>query len=325
MQSQFTIPKKNSGEAALDHRQLYAIGLAHVQRLARRIWTDYNVHDPGITILELLCYALTDLGYRASFPVKDLLKNQGVFQREARLLSKGGKEFDFSEMCRDNSENVWGEHTCKPNVGEKEYREYLKHITHEAMDIGIQSFLFGQVYFQDSSDLDKSKMKKVLDEMRSYAKEKGIEIVIGAQTGNITDEKYLKMFDYIEGGVGIGEDGVIENGPCWSHLQSCWALLWHEKYASKANNVLLHLDWSGLLFDDMSVYARMNKTKRTETLKYLYNYFVSKDMGFLMPMMATLNKDNGGCYGSKRRSYSASNKYTCQDEGIINSLLSGNK
>ncbi|OGQ94565.1 MAG: diguanylate cyclase [Deltaproteobacteria bacterium RIFOXYD12_FULL_57_12] len=76
MQSQFTIPKKNSGEAALDHRQLYAIGLAHVQRLARRIWTDYNVHDPGITILELLCYALTDLGYRASFPVKDLLASE---------------------------------------------------------------------------------------------------------------------------------------------------------------------------------------------------------------------------------------------------------
>jgi len=248
-----------------------------------------------------------------------------AIKRGEKSFEEGGKEFDFSEMCRDNSENVWGEHTCKPNIGEKEYREYLKHITHEAMDIGIQSFLFGQVYFQDSTDLDKSKMKKVLDEMRSYAKEKGIEIVIGAQTGNITDEKYLRMFDYIEGGVGIGEDGITENGPCWSHLQSCWALLWHEKYASKANNVLLHLDWSGLLYDDMSVFARMNKTKRTETLKYLYNYFVSKDMGFLLPMTATLNKDNGGCYGSKRRSYSASNKYTCQDEGIINSLLSEKK
>jgi hypothetical protein len=73
MSSTLTIPKKTTSETALDHRQLYAIGLAHVQRLARHIWTDYNVHDPGITILELLCYGLTDLGYRASFPVKDLL------------------------------------------------------------------------------------------------------------------------------------------------------------------------------------------------------------------------------------------------------------
>ncbi len=68
-----TIPKKNTAETALDHHRLNAIGLGHVQRLSRRIWTDYNVHDPGITILELLCYALTDLGYRASFPIADLL------------------------------------------------------------------------------------------------------------------------------------------------------------------------------------------------------------------------------------------------------------
>jgi hypothetical protein len=73
MLSQLTIPKKTTGEAALDQQQLYALGLKHIQRLASRIWTDYNVHDPGITTMELLCYALTDLGYRASFSIKDLL------------------------------------------------------------------------------------------------------------------------------------------------------------------------------------------------------------------------------------------------------------
>ena len=76
MLSQLTIQKNRTNEAALDHQQLYAIGLKHIQRLANRIWTDYNIHDPGITILELLCYALTDLGYRASFPIKDLLASE---------------------------------------------------------------------------------------------------------------------------------------------------------------------------------------------------------------------------------------------------------
>lgn len=78
MPSQRTIQKNLTNEAALNHRQLYAIGLEHVQRLASRIWTDYNVHDPGITILELLCYALTDLGYRASFSIKDLLASDSA-------------------------------------------------------------------------------------------------------------------------------------------------------------------------------------------------------------------------------------------------------
>jgi len=89
--SQLTIPKRKTGktpseEAAFDWQQLYSIGLEHIQRLARRIWTDYNVHDPGITTLELLCYALTDLSYRASFPIEDLLAsasdNAGNMQKQ---------------------------------------------------------------------------------------------------------------------------------------------------------------------------------------------------------------------------------------------------
>lgn len=76
MLTELTLPKDGPREPALDQKQLYAIGLRHVQRLASRLWTDYNVHDPGITILELLCYALTDLSYRASFPIADLLASE---------------------------------------------------------------------------------------------------------------------------------------------------------------------------------------------------------------------------------------------------------
>ncbi len=68
-----TLSRTKETEPALDQRQLYAIGLDHVRRLSRRLWTDHNTHDPGITTLELLCYALTDLAYRAQFPVEDLL------------------------------------------------------------------------------------------------------------------------------------------------------------------------------------------------------------------------------------------------------------
>ncbi|MBK7214285.1 MAG: diguanylate cyclase [Bacteroidales bacterium] len=73
--SQLSIPRKSDRDPALDHRKLYEQGLSYAQELSRQIWTDYNVHDPGITILELLCYALTDLGYRASFPIRDLVSD----------------------------------------------------------------------------------------------------------------------------------------------------------------------------------------------------------------------------------------------------------
>jgi hypothetical protein len=162
--------------------------------------------------------------------------------------------------------------------------------------------------------------------MRSYAKKKNIQIAIGAQTNDIQDEEYLRRFDYIEGGVGINTDGDIQNGPCHTRWWEkpgdwCWALLWNDQFAKKANNVFLHLDWSGLKYDDMGVFSRMNQEKRLSTLKNLHSYFNSKDMGFMMPFLATINRENGGCYGPKKRFYSPSNKYKCKDEDAINAIL----
>lgn len=36
-------------------------------------WTDHNPHDPGITLLEHLAYAISDVSYRLGFSVEDLL------------------------------------------------------------------------------------------------------------------------------------------------------------------------------------------------------------------------------------------------------------
>jgi hypothetical protein len=57
----------------LDFQFLRQKGLEHIGELSGKIWTDHNTHDPGITILEVLCYALVDLGYRAAAPIEDLV------------------------------------------------------------------------------------------------------------------------------------------------------------------------------------------------------------------------------------------------------------
>ncbi len=234
---------------------------------------------------------------------------------------KTGHDFKFSQMCKNGSDNIWGEHTCKPAFSSLEYRHYLQYITRKAMDLGIQSFMFGQIYMQEGEN--KIYAPRIVSDMRSYAEKKGLNIVIGAQTGAITDEKYLKLFDYIEGGVGINSLGGIESGPCLSRKTSCWGLLWNKAYSSKANNVLLHLDWTGIVYDDLDVFARMDSATRAATLKKLYAYFTSKNMGFLMPYFGVLYKDNGGCYGPKKKFYSPDNSYSCKDEDVINEILSG--
>lgn len=67
------IPRALELPRSQDYAALRRRGLRHIERLASANWTDYNVHDPGITILELVCYALTDLGVRAAYPMRDLL------------------------------------------------------------------------------------------------------------------------------------------------------------------------------------------------------------------------------------------------------------
>ncbi len=56
-----------------DFNALREEGIGHIARLGHKLWTDFNAHDPGITMLEVLCYAITDLGYRTTFPMHDLL------------------------------------------------------------------------------------------------------------------------------------------------------------------------------------------------------------------------------------------------------------
>lgn len=118
MLTQLTIPKQSSSDPALDQGQLYAIGLGHVQRLASRIWTDYNVHDPGITALELLCYALTELSYRGAFTMKDLLASPAnnademkkqFFTARQILPNRALTELDYRKLLIDlrGVKNAW--------------------------------------------------------------------------------------------------------------------------------------------------------------------------------------------------------------------------
>ncbi|MCX2574536.1 hypothetical protein [Pedobacter sandarakinus] len=73
MNNQKAISNKIPPLQSMQFDRLREIGLAHIQQLSKGIWTDFNLHDPGITTLEALCYAITDLGYRLTFDLQDLL------------------------------------------------------------------------------------------------------------------------------------------------------------------------------------------------------------------------------------------------------------
>lgn len=75
MSESITISKKTPESKSQQYDFLREEGLKYIQKVAGKIWTDYNIHDPGVTILEVLAYAITELGYRASYNIEDLLEN----------------------------------------------------------------------------------------------------------------------------------------------------------------------------------------------------------------------------------------------------------
>ncbi|SEW51384.1 hypothetical protein [Chitinophaga arvensicola] len=101
----------------LDFETLRSEGIGYLGQLSGKIWTDHNAHDPGITILEVLCYSLLDMGYRTSLPFEDLLSmNPGGAQKEdnfftpARILTVNPLTItDYRKLLMDidGVRNAW--------------------------------------------------------------------------------------------------------------------------------------------------------------------------------------------------------------------------
>jgi len=75
---------------ALSYAVLRSEALELLGRLCGDQWSDFNSHDPGITILEQLCFALTELAYRSQWSIEDLLASAGPdWQPAAREILSG--------------------------------------------------------------------------------------------------------------------------------------------------------------------------------------------------------------------------------------------
>ena len=68
-----TVRKNDFSHPAMDFFGLRNSAIEYLQQLSGEEWTDFNEHDPGVTILDQLCYAITDLSYRTNYDIADLL------------------------------------------------------------------------------------------------------------------------------------------------------------------------------------------------------------------------------------------------------------
>ncbi len=68
-----SISREPADQLSQNYAELRGLGIEMLEELVTDTWTDLNAHDPGITILEAICYAMTEVAYRISLPISDLL------------------------------------------------------------------------------------------------------------------------------------------------------------------------------------------------------------------------------------------------------------
>ena len=104
-----------------------------IQKLTGHEWTDFNAHDPGITILEQLCFALTDLHYKTEFDIEDILTDENgyinlsqhaFFEKEEILTCNPVTVNDFRKVILDEVEEV--DNVMLTPLLSKQSNDYLK-------------------------------------------------------------------------------------------------------------------------------------------------------------------------------------------------------
>lgn len=108
------IAKSASSLQSMQYATLLRHGIAYCQELGGDLWTDFNEHDPGVTILEQLCYAITEASFRADLPPAELLaanRRRDSLVQGARILSTAPVTAgDYRKLLYDrvtNLKNAW--------------------------------------------------------------------------------------------------------------------------------------------------------------------------------------------------------------------------
>jgi hypothetical protein len=101
---------RHRGDDPFAYDALRAQALASLQALSGERWTDYNYHDPGVTLLDALCFALTEDLFGAQQPLLDLItapdgrihyRRLGLCAAEEILPSRACTGMDYMRWLLD--------------------------------------------------------------------------------------------------------------------------------------------------------------------------------------------------------------------------------
>lgn len=220
MMDESFIRKLQPDPDGLDFEGLRKEGIRLVQEMSGDIWTDYNLHDPGVTILEALCYGLTDLAYRTGFGAGDYLASgdgridygrQALYRPDEIFSCRAVTDNDYRKLILDavpNVDNVWIKRHVARNGGVQGLHfihVQLSERVRNQRDAGVRKVyadLVRKVYAANRNLCEDLAGVAIVDRV-SYPLRGEIEIDGKRDPENILAEIYYACAQYLSPGVAV--------------------------------------------------------------------------------------------------------------------------
>lgn len=205
------IRKIQPDQDGLDFEGLRKEGIRIAQELSGDIWTDFNLHDPGVTILESLCYAMTDLVYRTDFEPADYLassdgsidfRKQALYRPDEILPCHPLTDNDYRKLVLSsvpNIDNVWIQREAGNLQGLRQITVQLSDLVKDQDNEGVRKAyveLIEKVYAANRN-LCEDLGEVIVVERIPYALHGEIEISGKRDPANILAEIYFECTQYL--------------------------------------------------------------------------------------------------------------------------------
>lgn len=211
------IKQQAEGENLYTHLQKQM--LEEVQRLSGKVWTDFNPHDPGVTLADIACYALTEMDYKLGFRLMDYLMEDGkTFIPERFGLFSPGKVYTTAPITTEDYrrlffsripelENVWME--CDTMTGGYTIKAILSPFENDHKDVAKQ---IATVY-NSRRNLCEYLDKVVIMQPEELEFQAEFEIKPGEDVTLVLAKVYWAILHYLSGAVRIStSDELVASG-----------------------------------------------------------------------------------------------------------------
>ncbi len=218
---------------AQDYNFLRDKGIKHIEKMSGRSWSNLNSSDPGITILDQICYALTELSYCTNFPIKDILtqrdgkiKVKNQFNHPDKILTTSPITLtDYAKYIVNAIDEIKNATFIASKAGA--YVSYLL-CTQQSKSYSDSIIQTAYIRLNESRNLGEQFLKPIVYKDQTYYLKGKIDIAHGSSSKVLDDIQIAirnKVFPFLEQRsyegmreIGLSTNGIF-NGP---RLENGW-------------------------------------------------------------------------------------------------------